>query len=207
MTAQTTDTAPELNLGAVVVGGSAGSLDPLLTVLERLPRGFGMPIAVVIHTPKDPPSGLVEALSHRSSLPVREPIDKEPLEAGTVFVAPPGYHLLVGRGPCFAFSVDPPENFSRPSIDVLFESALDVYGARLVAVVLSGANNDGGRGLAAVCQAGGLALVQAPEEATSPEMPRAALEACPAAAMLSARDIAERLVTVVAERESEMRTA
>jgi two-component system chemotaxis response regulator CheB len=207
MSAQTTDTAPGLDLGAVVVGGSAGSLDPLLTILERLPRPFGMPIAVVVHTPKGPPSGLVEALSHRCPLPVREPIDKEPLEAGTVFVAPPGYHLLVGGGPCFAFSIDPPENYSRPSIDVLFESALDVCGARLVAVVLSGANNDGARGLAAVCKAGGLALVQAPEEAASPEMPRAALEACPAAAVLPARDIAERLVTVAAERKSEVRTA
>jgi two-component system chemotaxis response regulator CheB len=200
MTPRTTQTEQALDLGAVVIGGSAGSLEALRTILERLSGRFAMPIAVVIHTPKDASSALVDVLSHRSDLPVREPIDKEPLEAGTVFVAPPGYHLLVGDGPCFAFSVDPPESFSRPSIDVLFESALDVYGPRLVAVVLSGANHDGARGLGAVYRAGGLALVQAPEDAGSPQMPRAALEACPVAAALSARAIAERLVSVAAAR-------
>ncbi len=185
-----------LDLGAVVIGGSAGALDALLSLLERLPQHFAPPIAVVLHTPKELPSVLVTALSHRCPLPVREPEDKEPLQAGTVFVAAPGYHLLVEPGPCFGFSVDAPENYSRPSIDVLFDSAVDVYGDRLVGVILSGANNDGANGLASVCKAGGLALVQAPAEAASPEMPSAALAACPAAQVLPAARIAERLISV-----------
>lgn len=200
MTTHTPQTEQALDLGAIVIGGSAGSLDALLTILGGLPRQFALPIAVVVHLPKEPPSGLVDVLSHRCPLPVREPEDKEPLEAGTVFVAPPGYHLLVGKGPCFAFSIDPPEYYSQPSIDVLFESAADVYGDLLVAVVLSGANNDGARGLAAVCKGGGLGIVQAPSDAASPEMPRAALKACPTATVLPARGIAERLVSLVAQR-------
>ena len=186
--------------GAVVIGGSAGSLDALLSLLERLPKDFPAPIAVVIHTPKARPSGLVAALSYRCPLPVREPVDKEPLAAGTVFVAAPGYHLLVERGPCFGFSLDAPENFSQPSIDVLFESAADVFGPRLIAVVLSGAHHDGARGLATVCQAGGLALVQLPEEAASPEMPQAALAACPAALVLAATEIGDRLAAVLSAK-------
>jgi len=181
---------------AVAIGGSAGSLDPLLGLLERLPRDFPLPVAVVIHVPRDTPSGLVRALSPRSALPVREPFDKEPMEGGTVYVAAPGYHLLVEPGPCFAFSLDAPERFARPSIDVLFESAADVFGAGLVGVVLSGANDDGAAGLASLCRAGGLALVQRPEESLSPEMPRAALRACSGAEALPVSDIADRLRAV-----------
>ncbi len=185
----------------VMLGGSAGSVEPLLVLVERLPRDLAVPVAVVVHTPRHQPSGLVAALSHRCPLAVREPVDKEELAAGTVFVAAPGYHLLIERGPCFGFSLDPPENFSQPSIDVLFESAADVLGERLIAVILSGANRDGAQGLRAVWAAGGLALVQSPEEATSPEMPRAALAACPDAEVLPAGRIADRIVAAIASRD------
>lgn len=181
-------------LGAVVIGGSAGSLDALLAILEQLPGDLPAPVVVVVHTPREPPSGLAGALSTRSVLPVIEPEDKAPVVPGTVFVAAPGYHLLIERGPSFAFSVDVPERFSQPSIDVLFESAADVFGQNLVGIVLSGANDDGARGLAAIRQGGGRALVQAPEDATSAEMPRAALAACPDAEALPSRRIAERIV-------------
>lgn len=187
-------------LGAVVIGGSAGSLDGLLAIAEHLPSDFAMPIAVVVHTPDEPPNRLVDALGPRSRLPVREPFDKEPFQPGTLFVAAPGYHLLVERGPSFGFSVDAPVNYARPSIDVLLESALDIYGQRLLAVILSGANHDGAHGMAALGRSGGLALVQAPEEASGPAMPRAALAACPTALALSACDIAERLISVAAQR-------
>jgi two-component system chemotaxis response regulator CheB len=185
---------PMCEPGAVVVGGSAGAIDALQALLERLPKDFAAPVAVVIHTPPGRPSGLVQVLAHRCPLPVREPVDKEPLQGGTVFVAAPGYHLLVERGPYFAFSVDAPENYSRPSIDVLFESAADVFGRELAAVLLSGANQDGARGLRAVADAGGKAFVQSLAEAASPEMPEAALAACPGAEGLSVVNIAERLV-------------
>lgn len=181
---------------AVVIGGSAGALDGLLTIVERLPASFPLPIAVVVHIAESLGNGLVDALSPRAKLPVREPLDKEPFEPGTIFVAAPGYHLLVEPGPCFGFSMDAPVNHARPSIDVLFESALDCHGARLIAVLLSGANHDGARGLAALGRKGGLALVQTPEEASAPDMPRAALDACPTAVALSASDIATRLVLV-----------
>jgi two-component system chemotaxis response regulator CheB len=182
---------------AVVIGGSAGSLDALLTIVERMPPGFPVPLVVVVHTPKDSPSGLVGALAPRSALAVREPEDKEPIAGGVVFVAPSGYHLLVDSGPCFAFSLAPPEKFSQPSIDVLFESAADVFGERLIGIILSGANDDGAAGLAAICRAGGLALVQAPDEAVSAAMPRAALASCPDAEAAEVRVIAEKLVSIV----------
>jgi two-component system, chemotaxis family, protein-glutamate methylesterase/glutaminase len=200
MTSETRTPDHLLRLGAVVIGGSAGSVDGLLTMVERLPADFAMPIALVVHTPKELPNTLVNALGPRSKLPVREPFDKEPFVPGTLFVAAPGYHLLIERGPSFGFSVDEPVNYSRPSIDVLFESALDTFGARLVAVILSGANQDGARGLAALGRAGGVAFVQAPEKASAPEMPRAALEACPSAVALSLPDLLRRLMDVAAAR-------
>jgi two-component system chemotaxis response regulator CheB len=188
------------DVAVVVMGGSAGSIDALLTILEQLPPDFAAPVVVVVHTPKEPPSHLVAALSPRSRLPVREPEDKEPLAAGTVFVAPPAYHLLIERGPVFAFSVDAPENFSLPSIDVLFESAADVFGARVVGVVLSGANDDGAAGAAAIRRAGGIVLVQDPSEATSAEMPRAALAACPDAKVLPSLALPDGLVAIVRQQ-------
>ncbi len=184
--------------GAVVIGGSAGAVDALWALLERLPEGFAPPVAVVLHTPAEKPNGLVEVLASRCRLPVREPVDKEPLQAGTVFVAAPGYHLLIEDGPSFGFSVDAPENYSRPSIDVLFESAAEIFGRGLVAVLLSGANQDGAQGLRAVHEAGGKAFVQSLAEAASQEMPRAALVACPGAEALSVVDIAARLVACFA---------
>lgn len=179
--------------GVVVVGGSAGSVEALARLLDRLPPGFGLPVVVVVHQPRRRPSALAEALAPHGPLAVEQAQDKVPLQAGAVFVAPPDYHLLVERGGFLALSVDEPVNYSRPSIDVLFESAADAYGPRTIGVVLSGANADGARGLAAVCRAGGVALVQSPEEASSPEMPRAALAECPRAQVLSIERIAARL--------------
>ncbi|HEX6363765.1 MAG TPA: chemotaxis protein CheB [Albitalea sp.] len=179
---------------AVVIGGSAGSLEALLAIVAALPADFALPLVVVVHMPGDTPSALSGALAPACALPVREPLDKEPVDPGTVWVAAPGYHLLVEPGPRFAFSLDEPVNFARPSIDVLFDAAADVYGPRLIGVVLSGANNDGAEGLAAVGRAGGVALVQAPEEAGSPQMPCAALAACPGAQPLPAAGIASRLL-------------
>lgn len=131
----------------------------------------------MLHLPPHRPSRLVEVLSARAALPVREPDDKEPLAPGVVYVAPPGYHLLVERDATFSLSVDEAVNFSRPSLDVLFESAADALGASLVGVVLSGASDDGAAGLAAIARAGGVTIVQAPASAEVPTMPEAALAA------------------------------
>lgn len=164
----------------VLLGGSAGAVGALLDVIPAFPAGCRYAAVAVVHLPPDTPSVLGSVLQNRASVPVRVPEDKEPVARGVLWIAPPGYHLLVERDRTFSFSVDPPVLFSRPSIDVLFESAAEAYGPACCGVILSGANADGAAGLAAIARAGGLALVQDPSSASSPEMPRAALAAAPA---------------------------
>jgi two-component system chemotaxis response regulator CheB len=160
---------------AIVVGGSAGALDSLFAILGALPARFPLPVAIVLHIPASRPSQLAAVLRARCALSVKEAEDKEPLAPSTVYVAPPDYHLLIEKRGCFSLSVDEPVNYSRPAIDVLFESAADAYGAALVGVILTGANADGARGLLQVQRKGGLALVQAPDTALARTMPEAAL--------------------------------
>jgi two-component system chemotaxis response regulator CheB len=160
---------------AVVVGGSAGAIDALTALLPLVPRGFAVPIAVVLHLLPGKPSGLVAVLQDYSNLCVKEAEDKEPLVAGTLYLGSPNYHLLVEKQRCFSLSVDDAVLFSRPSIDVLFESAADAYGPGLVGVLLSGANEDGASGLARIHAAGGLTFVQAPDSASARTMPEAGI--------------------------------
>lgn len=160
---------------AIAIGGSAGSIEALGELLPALAPGLAAPVIVVLHLPREQPSLLCEIFAPRCRLAVREAQDKEPLMPGTIYFAPPDYHLLVDAGPVLALSIDPPVLFSRPSIDVLFELAADVYGARLTALLLSGANADGAQGLATVQRAGGRAVVQAPASAQASAMPEAAL--------------------------------
>jgi two-component system chemotaxis response regulator CheB len=182
----------------VLVGGSAGALDALSELLPALPRDWRLPIVLVVHLPRRGPSALAEVLAAHTPLAVVEADDKQPLSARTLHVARAGYHLLVDEGPALALAVDDPEHFSMPSIDVLFESAAATCGAAAAAVVLSGANEDGARGLAAVRAAGGAIAVQAPDDATIDVMPRAALRACPDAAALPARALGEWLGALAA---------
>lgn len=179
---------------AVVIGGSAGSLEALSKILPELPGDFPVPILVVVHLPPDQDSILPEVLRRKCKVAVREAEDKEPLEPGTVYFAPPDYHLLVEDDRHVALSYDEERMFSRPSIDVLFESAADVYGGNLIGVILSGANADGAAGLGAVVAEGGVALVQSPALAHSRQMPLAALEVCPGAEVLAAPQIAGYLL-------------
>jgi two-component system chemotaxis response regulator CheB len=160
---------------AVVVGGSAGSFDPLMKVLSALPRDFALPVVIVLHVAPRKPSLLAHVLGPHCCLPVKEVDDKEAVEPGNVYVAPPNYHLLMEKTGRFSLSVDDLVHFSRPSIDVLFESAADAYGASLVGVLLSGANEDGARGISRIKAAGGTTIVQAPASAQAPTMPEAAL--------------------------------
>jgi two-component system chemotaxis response regulator CheB len=135
-------------------------------------------------------------LSARTPFPVEQAVDKQPLMPGTIYVAAPDYHLLVDPGPALALSVDEPVQFSIPSIDVLFESAAATCREGVVAVLLSGASADGANGLAAVCAAGGVAVVQAPDDAAVDTMPRAALLRCPGAAVVPAAEIASFLCSL-----------
>ena len=166
---------PSAGYDAIVVGGSSGGIDALLYMLPALPATLRAAVLVVMHLPRDRPSLLTEIFRHRCGLPLKEAHDKDAIAPGTVYFAPPDYHLLVDAGPRLALSVDAPLHFSRPSIDVLFESAADQYGERLVGILLSGANEDGARGLEAIAAAGGLVVVQDPASAPMPTMPQAAL--------------------------------
>jgi two-component system chemotaxis response regulator CheB len=170
---------------AVVIGASAGALEALSVILPALPAGFGLPLIVVVHVPPDKRSMLAELFQAKCRIPVREAEDKEPINPGTVYFAPPDYHLLVETKKSLSLSSDEPVLFSRPSIDVLFESAADAYGSALIAVILTGANQDGAKGMKAVAETGGVALVQNPDGAFASAMPAAAIEMCPGARVMS----------------------
>jgi two-component system chemotaxis response regulator CheB len=159
----------------VVVGTSTGGLKALQTLLCGLPANFPLPIVIVQHRGKVSDDGLCEFLGKMSTMPVTEPEDKEPLLPSHVYLGPRDYHLLI-QNRAFALSVDSPEAFARPSIDVLFESAADAFRERAIAVILTGANRDGARGLAAIKLRGGLTVVENPETAACGEMPAAAIQ-------------------------------
>jgi two-component system, chemotaxis family, protein-glutamate methylesterase/glutaminase len=159
----------------VVMGGSSGAVEALSKILPVLPPHFTIPIVLVLHISPDHPNCLVEVLRNRCRLAVKEAEDKEPLCAGFVYVAPPNYHVLLERDRSLSLSVDDKVHFSRPSIDVLFESAAQAYGKAAAGVLLTGANEDGAHGLAAVRAAGGTTFVQDPETASIRTMPEAAL--------------------------------
>jgi len=161
---------------AIAIGGSAGALDALSHILPALPPTFPVPIVLVLHIPPSRPSYLPEVLGSMCALRVKEAEDKEPLVAGTVYTAPPDYHLLVEKQRVLSLSVDDPVLFSRPAIEVLFESAADAFGPHLMGVLLAGGSADGARGLARIKRAGGLALVQAPSSAAVRTMPQAAID-------------------------------
>jgi len=161
---------------AIVIGASAGGVEALLGILGPLRKGFRLPIIVVLHLPDERRSQLAEVFSRRVSMRVEEAGDKTPVESGTLYFATPGYHLSVEEDHSFSLSQEDRVHYSRPAIDFLFESAADAYGPALAAVLLTGANRDGARGLAQVKRRGGLTVVQDPGEAQVATMPLAALE-------------------------------
>ena len=160
---------------AIVVGGSSGGIEALNTLLPALPVTLRASVLIVLHMPRDPRSRLLEIFRSRCPLPLREAQDQDTLVPGTVYFSPPDYHLLLDQGPRAALSVEAPVHYSRPSIDVLFESAADLFADELVGILLSGANEDGARGMQAIHAAGGLVVVQDPASAPVATMPRAAL--------------------------------
>ena len=162
---------------AIVIGASAGAIDALGGILPELPAGLPAALLVVVHVPRDRPSALPELFAQRCALRVCEAEDKIAAAAGTVYFAPPDHHLLVERGGSLALSIDDPVNMSRPSIDVLFESAAYAFGPRVLGIVLSGANADGAAGLAIIRARGGLAWAQSPDSAKVGVMPQAAIAA------------------------------
>jgi two-component system chemotaxis response regulator CheB len=159
----------------VVVGCSAGGLHALHVLLAGLAADFPLPVVVVCHTGSEDVTLLCELLARTSTLPVVEAVERRAPAPGTVHIAPSGYHLLLGDDGRFALSVDPRVGFARPSIDVLFESAAALAGARVAGVIMTGANTDGAHGLRRIRERGGLGIVQDPADAEVDHMPAAAL--------------------------------
>jgi two-component system chemotaxis response regulator CheB len=184
------DTAPRA--AAIVACASSGGVEALLPLLAELGPD-SPPVLAVLHLPRDRPSLLTAIFGRHCRVPVLEAVDQLPLQGGSVVFAPPDYHLLVERGPYVSLSVDPPVHFSRPSADVLFASAADVFGSGLLAIVLTGGNDDGAAGAEAVHRAGGRVVVQDPAEARAPDMPAAALARVPAAQKMTLDEIGRLL--------------
>jgi two-component system chemotaxis response regulator CheB len=163
----------------VVCGASLGGTRALQVVLAGLPRDFPLPVAVVLHRRRDSADRLAALLQGAGPLAVKEAEDKQSIVPGGVYLAPADYHLLVEKGN-LALSTEAPVTYARPSIDVLFESAADAYGAGVIAVVLTGASADGAQGAARIRERGGTVVVQDPEKAEARVMPEAVLAAGPA---------------------------
>jgi two-component system chemotaxis response regulator CheB len=183
-----------MSANLVAIGASWGGLDAFRELLRGLPGDLDAAVVIAQHrSAESHPTAFRDLLGAVTRLRVCEAGDKDRVEAGTIFIAAPDYHLLV-EGDSFSLSTDEPVQYARPSIDVLFESAAESYRERCVGVVLTGANDDGARGLARVVELGGTAIVQDPSEARRDEMPRAALAAVPGARVAPAAEIAQLLV-------------
>jgi len=163
----------------IVIGASAGGIDALMRLLPALPADLQSPVCIVLHLPPQGESLLAQIFADRCRLAVREAEDGEPLVAGTVYFAPANYHFLIEPGPRVALNVDEPVNYSRPSIDLLFESAADVFGFGACGILLSGSNSDGAMGLQKIHAAGGQTFIQNPAEAQAAAMAIAALTLMP----------------------------
>lgn len=180
----------------VVIGASLGGLAAFQTVLGGLAASFPLPLVIVQHRGNQIPEGIEDnLLAHLQgycALPVDEPVDKQPMLGGRVYLAPADYHLLLERG-SFSLSTEAPVLYARPSIDVLFESAATVYGEACIGVLLTGASDDGARGLSRISAAGGLTIVEDPASAHCAIMPRAALRMGGAASVVELASIAPQL--------------
>ena len=182
----------------VVIGTSWGGLAALTKLLGGLPADFPIPIAVVQHRSKESERLLPQLLQDVTALKICEMEDKDALQPGTVHLAPADYHALIDEG-LVTLTVEDPVRFSRPSIDLLFVSAADTYRAGTIGVVLTGANEDGSRGLQHIVKRGGLGLVQDPKSAEIPIMPAAAIKLVPKAEVLPLEGIAARLIELALE--------
>lgn len=161
---------------AVVIGASAGGVSALMQVLPVLPSSYRLPVIVVLHVRSGRPNQMVDVFQQKLAIPVREAGDKEDIIPGNLYFAPAGYHLLIENDRSFSLSCDAPLHFARPAIDIIMETAADAYGAQLAGILMTGANDDGAAGMAAIGEAGGLTAVQDPGEAEVAVMPQEAID-------------------------------
>lgn len=174
----------------LLIGGSAGSLDVLLEILPQLHHDLPFPVVIILHRKSDAESVLTDLLALKTVLPVKEVDDKERIIPGTIFLAPADYHLLIEKDGIFSLDASEKINFSRPSIDVSFESAAEIYGSLTAGLLLSGANADGTMGLKKIKDAGGIAMVQQPSVAEVSFMPQQAVNEINIDAILKNEEIA-----------------
>jgi len=184
------------NYKAVVIGGSAGSFPLITKILTSLPKGYPFPVFLALHRLKHVRTGFVEALSIKSNIEIVEPNDKQTIKPGVAYLAPSNYHMYIEPGNYFALSTEDMVKFSRPAIDLTFETASAVYRDKLVGVIVSGANTDGANGIAWVKKRGGLTIAQDPKEATISTMPDGAIKATQIDHILSIDDIVKKLIAV-----------
>ncbi|HEY9624095.1 MAG TPA: chemotaxis protein CheB [Crinalium sp.] len=185
----------------VVIGSSLGGLRALELILPALPNYLPVAMAIAQHRHPYSNGSLLAFLQRHSALPVLEVEDKQPIETGHIYLAPADYHVLVEKG-SFALSTEAPVAYARPSIDVLFETAADAYGKRVIGVILTGASSDGARGLAKIQKHGGFPIVQDPNTAENCLMPNAAIASVSTANVLPLRDIAPFLVHLCSSSET-----
>lgn len=185
---------------AIVIGASAGGLAAFKQIIPALPAGFSIPIIAVQHISADSDNYVVTFLNNLSKIMVKEADEKESIKGGTVYFSVPNYHLLIERDKTFTFTTDQKVNYSRPSIDVLFETAADAYGAQLIGIILTGANHDGTAGLMAIKKAGGLTIAQDPNEAETAFMPKSAIKTVKPDYILSLNNILNLLIEIDAQK-------
>lgn len=182
----------------IVIGVSAGGMDALSRILPIMPADFPLPVIVVQHLdPHSTDCYFAQYFNERCPLEVREANERETIMVGNVYFAPANYHLLIENDKTFSLSADEKVNYSRPSIDILFESAAETYGPTLIGIILTGASRDGAKGLRMIRDNGGLTIVQDPETAESNLMPLSAIQASPVDHILSLRDIPNLLQKMV----------
>lgn len=165
----------ELKYESVIIGGSTGAFRVIESILAQLTGDFSLPIIIIVHRHRHSNTEFEKQLAKRNPLNVIQVELMQPIENGNVYVAPPNYHLLIEEDRTFSLSLEGPVNYARPSIDVTFQSAAHVYGNRLIAILLTGANRDGSVGLESIKKRGGFTIVQSPQSAEATEMPEAAI--------------------------------
>lgn len=185
---------------AIVVGISSGGMNLLKIMFSSLPTDFNTPIIIVQHVGANSNSHWIKLLNEKSNLNLKEADEKEKIENGTVYFAPPNYHLLIEKDRTFSLTIDERVNFARPSIDVLFESAAEAYKNTLIGIVLTGSNNDGNQGIKRIKECGGLIIIQDPTTAESPYMPSSALTFVESDHILSIENIIALLIALDVEK-------
>jgi two-component system chemotaxis response regulator CheB len=179
---------------AIVIGVSSGGMNALKIIASGLPANFSIPIIIVQHLSAHSDSQWIKLLNEKSALDIKEADEKEGIEKGKIYIAPPNYHLLIERDKTFSLTIDERVNFARPSIDVLFESAAEAYKNKLIGMVLTGSNHDGTKGIKRIKEYGGLTIIEDPKTAASPYMPKSAMNAIESDYILSLDDIVPLLI-------------